>query len=697
MAIALVTDIPLFNCMKSDMNLFNSMKKLIYLAAIMLIASCNNNGTVSNAVPAIDTANFDKSIALNDDFYQFATGGWQKNNPLRDEFARYGAFDVLRENNEIRLNDLFKEMTTKEVAEGTVDKKICDLYKMGLDSVRLNKEGYAPVKEDIDQIMKMNDKSQITNALIEMHKGGANTLFLIGVEADLLNSKVNTLYMSQSGIGMGNKEYYLNKENEKIKSAYVLYLNKLFTLAGYSAEEAKKIVDDDMEIEMALAKSFFSNVELREIEKNYNPMTKSEFLKKYGAIEWEKFFEGINLPKFENIIVSQLSAMVGANNVVKNMPIEKIKHYFAAQTLDGAASYLSDDFSNASFEFYGKVMSGTKEQKPRWKRAMQIPNSVLGEAVGKMYVAKYFKAEDKEKMTMIVKNLQKSLGEHIAALDWMSDSTKAKAQEKLAAFTIKIGYPDKWKDYSTLAIDPKLSYWANIKNVSAWYVADNLKDLGKPVDKEKWYMSPQTVNAYYNPTSNEICFPAAILQPPFYNSNADDAVNYGAIGVVIGHEMTHGFDDQGRLFDKDGNMKNWWTPEDSKAFKAKTDILVRQFDSVQVLPGLKANGALSLGENIADQGGLRVAYTAMKNSQKGVEPAKIDGYTSDQRFYLAYAQVWAQNIRDEEAARLTKQDVHSLGKNRVNVTLRNIETFFKAFDIKEGAMFRPEAERVIIW
>ena len=673
------------------------MKKLIYLATIMLIASCKNSGTVSNTVPAIDTANFDKSIALNDDFYQFATGGWQKMNPLRDEFARYGAFDVLRENNEIRLNDLFKEMTTKQSAEGTVDKKICDLYKMGLDSVRLNKEGYEPVKKEIDQIMQMNDKNLITNALVEMHKGGASTLFTIGVDADLLNSKINTLYISQGGIGMGNKEYYLNKENENIKNSYIVYLNKLFTLAGYSVDEAKKIVDDDMEVEMALAKSFFSNVELRDIEKNYNPMKRADFLKKYSAIDWEKFFTGINLPKFDEIVVGQMAAMEGVNNVVKNMPIEKIKHYFAVQTLDGAASYLSDAFSNASFEFYGKVMSGTKEQKPRWKRAMQVPNSVLGEAVGEMYVAKYFKKEDKEKMTKIVKNLQKSLSEHIAALDWMSDSTKAKAQEKLATFTIKIGYPDKWKDYSTLTIDSKLSYWENIKNASAWYIADNLKDLGKPVDKAKWYMSPQTVNAYYNPTSNEICFPAAILQPPFYNSNADDAVNYGAIGVVIGHEMTHGFDDQGRLFDKDGNMKNWWTPEDSKAFKAKTDLLVKQFDSVKILPGLNANGALSLGENIADQGGLRIAYTAMKNAQKGVEPANIDGYTGDQRFYLAYAQVWAQNIRDEEAARLTKEDVHSLGKNRVNVSLRNIETFFKAFDIKSGAMFRPESERVIIW
>ena len=389
---------------------------------------------------------------------------------------------------------------------------------------------------------------------------------------------------------------------------------------------------------------------------------------------------------------------------MKTAPLDDIRYYLAAQYIDAAANYLSDDFIDASFDFYGRAMSGKQEQKPRWKRAMSVPNSTLGEAVGEIYVAKYFPEKDKIRMLEMVRNLQTALSQHIAGLDWMSDATKAKAQEKLAAFTVKIGYPDKWKDYTTLAIDPSKSYWENIVEANKWYTADNIADLGKPVDRDEWYMTPQTVNAYYNPTTNEICFPAAILQPPFYNPDADDAVNYGAIGVVIGHEMTHGFDDQGRNFDKDGNMNNWWTEEDAAAFKAKTEILVKQFDAIEVLPAkdgqpaIFANGALSLGENIADQGGLRVARTAYRNSLEGKEtPAPIDGFTPAQRFYLGYATLWAQNIRDEEIARLTKIDVHSLGKWRVNATLRNLQDFYDAFGITEGAMFLPEAERVVIW
>ncbi|MEG1701164.1 MAG: M13 family metallopeptidase, partial [Alistipes sp.] len=434
-----------------------------------------------------------------------------------------------------------------------------------------------------------------------------------------------------------------------------------------------------------------------------NPMSKADFEKSYDAIDWAVYNKAMGVGEFDTLIVCTPSSIANANELLKKAPLEDLRYYLAAQYIDAASNYLSDDFIDASFEFFGRVMSGTQEQKPRWKRAMSVPNSTLGEAVGEMYVAKYFPEKDKVRMLEMVKNLQTALGEHIAALDWMSDATKAKAAEKLAAFTVKIGYPDKWKDYSTLTIDPSKSYWENIINASAWYTADNISRLGKPVDKAEWQMSPQTVNAYYNPTTNEICFPAAILQPPFYNSEADDAVNYGAIGVVIGHEMTHGFDDQGCQFDKDGNMNNWWTEADAAAFKAKTAVLVQQFDAIEVLPArdsipaIHANGALSLGENIADQGGLRVAHTALHNALGESTPAPIDNFTADQRFYLGYAALWAQNIRDEEAARLTKLDVHSLGKWRVNATLRNLQSFYDAFGITEGAMFMPEADRVIIW
>ncbi len=666
--------------------------------------SCNNKPA---KVAAIDTTNFDPTVAPNEDFYQYATGGWQAKNPLKPEFSRYGSFDVLRENNEIRINELFQEMTAMQAEAGSVDQKISDLYKMGLDSVRLNKEGAAPVMADIAAIMQVEKGSALTKKLTEMILDTGNPLFTFGVMADLMDSNTNTFYLQQAGLGMGDRDYYLEESNAGLKKGYEALLAKLYTLAGVEEAAAAKAAADVVAFETELARISWSNVELRDVARGYNPMTVEKLKKNYGAIDWTLLFSELDKTGAKNIdraIVGQPSFFEGMSKLIDSTPIETLRYYLAGQYLTNAASYLSDDFYAASFDFYGRQMAGKQEQKPRWKRAMSVPNAVLGEAVGEMYVAKYFPKEDKERMLALVKNLQTALGEHIAALDWMSDATKAKAQEKLAAFHVKIGYPDKWKDYSSLTIDPAMDYWHNIKAASLWSSKDNLSKYGKPVDKDEWLMSPQTVNAYYNPTTNEICFPAAILQPPFYNPDADDAVNYGAIGVVIGHEMTHGFDDQGRNFDKDGNMNNWWTDDDAAAFKAKTDILVKQFDAIEVLPAkgdqpaVFANGALSLGENIADQGGLRVAYTAYHNSLKGKEtPAPIDGFTPDQRFYLAYAQLWAQNIRDEEIARLTKIDVHSLGKWRVNATLRNLQSFYDAFNITDGAMFMPEEERVIIW
>ena len=666
--------------------------------------SCNNKPA---KVPAIDTSNFDLSVAPNEDFYQYATGGWQAKNPLKPEFSRYGSFDVLRENNEVRINELFQEMTKMQAAAGSVDQKISDLYKMGLDSIRLNNEGAAPVKADLAGIMQIEKGSSLTKKLAELILDTGNPLFTFGVMADLMDSNTNAFYLQQAGLGMGDRDYYLEESNAALKKGYETLLAQLYTLAGVDEAQAAKAAADVVAFETELARISWSNVELRDVARGYNPMTIDELKKNCDAIDWALLFGELDKMGAKNIdraIVGQPSFFEGMSKLVAATPIETLRYYLAGQYLTNAASYLSDDFYAASFDFFGRQMAGKQEQKPRWKRAMTVPNAVLGEAVGEMYVAKYFPKEDKERMLALVGNLQTALGEHIAALDWMSDATKAKAQEKLASFRVKIGYPDKWKDYTSLTIDPAMDYWHNIKAASLWSSKDNLSKYGKPVDKEEWLMSPQTVNAYYNPTTNEICFPAAILQPPFYNPDADDAVNYGAIGVVIGHEMTHGFDDQGRNFDKDGNMNNWWTDEDAAAFKAKTDVLVKQFDAIEVLPAkegqpaLFANGALSLGENIADQGGLRVAYTAYHNTLEGKDtPAPIDGFSPDQRFYLAYAQLWAQNIRDEEIARLTKIDVHSLGKWRVNATLRNLQTFYDAFGITDGAMFMPEEERVIIW
>ncbi len=667
---------------------------------IALMTGCSQQKQTTS-VPAIDLSNFDTSIAPNEDFYQYATGGWQKKNPLKPEFARYGAFDVLRENNEVRINELFSQMTKSTAEKGSVEQKIADLYTMGLDSTRLNSEGLAPVKADIEQIMSVADLKQLSQLVAQMHMQAGNPLFGVGVSADLMNSNINALYIQQSGLGMGNRDYYLDAENAAMREGYTAWLTKAFTLYGMEDPAGKAAAVVAFETKMA--EKFRSNVDLRDIAANYNPMSKADFVKRYDAIDWAAYFDGMGIGDFETIIVGQPETLDAVNTLLKTEPLETLRAYLAADYLGSAAPYLSDDIYAAYFDFFGRQMSGQQEMRPRWKRAMNVPNGLLGEAVGEIYVAKYFPESDKQRMTEMVKNLQTALSQHIDALDWMSDATKAKAQEKLAKFTVKIGYPDKWKDYSSLEIDPAVSYWENLKRATAWYTHDNISKLGTEVDRDEWFMTPQTVNAYYNPTTNEICFPAAILQPPFYNPAADDAVNYGAIGVVIGHEMTHGFDDQGRQFDKDGNMNNWWAEEDAVAFKAKTDILVEQFNKIEVLPAkegqpaVMADGALTLGENIADQGGLRVAYTALHNTLAGTEPAPVDGFTADQRFYLAYATLWGQNIRDEEAARLTKLDVHSLGRNRVNATLSNIDTFLKAFNITDGAMYRPEAERVIIW
>ena len=676
------------------------MKKfLLIISTVAIMASCNQKA--AQTVPAIDRANFDETVALNEDFYQYATGGWQKANPLTPEYSRYGVFEVLAKNNELQINELFSAMLESKAEVGTVEQKIADLYTMGLDSVRLNQEGVAPVKRDVDQIMALTNAQELSIAVARIHEAAGSPLFGLYVGADLMNSKINILNIDQSGLGLGNRDYYLEKENAAKREGYVQWLTKAFTMLGWAdaAEKAQAV----LAMETKMAEAFRSNVELRDVTANYNPMTREEFTKRYSAFDWAAYFSEMGIGQFDKIAVGQPEVLDRVFSLFEKEDVETVKAYLVASVMSSAAGYSGDELYAAYFDFFGRQMSGQEEMRPRWKRAMAVPNRILGEAVGELYVKKYFPESDKVRMQGIVKNLQTALGQHIDALEWMSAETKAKAHEKLNTFTVKIGYPDKWKDYSSLRIDPKLSYWDNIKRANIWYTEDNIADLGKEVDRDEWHMTPQTVNAYYNPTTNEICFPAAILQPPFYNSAADDAVNYGAIGVVIGHEMTHGFDDQGRQFDKEGNMSNWWTEEDAVAFKQRTDILVDQFNKVLIMPAqgdqpaLYANGEFSLGENIADQGGLRVSYTAMQNSFGGQHPEPIDGLTAEQRFYLSYATIWAQTMRDEEVIRRTKTDEHSLGKNRVNVTLRNIDTFHKAFGITDGAMFLPEQERVIIW
>ena len=527
---------------------------------------------------------------------------------------------------------------------------------------------------------------------------GVNAFFGTGVEADMMNADMNVMYWGQGGLGLGDRDYYIKDgENEKrVLEAYRKYLTTIAELAGYSAKDANRLATNAISVEKTLARAATSREELRNPMAGYNPMSMEKLAKDYPNVDLRRYFAKSGIDNIETLIVGQPKSLAAVDVIMKTAPEQVLRDYLAAGYLKSASPYLSDDFVNASFELT-KTISGVQQMQPRWKRALSVPNNMLGEALGQLYVEKYFPASSKEKMLTLVGNLQTALGQHIDNLTWMSDATKAKAREKLAAFTVKIGYPDKWRDYSALNVDPSKSYWQNVQDAIIFNNEFNLADFGKPVDRSRWYMTPQTVNAYYNPTTNEICFPAGILQAPYFNPEADDAENYGAIGVVIGHEMTHGFDDQGRQFDKDGNLKDWWTEEDAAAFTKLADGLVAQFDAIKVLGDTHANGRFTLGENIADQGGLRVAYTAYHNALNG-EGETIGGFTPDQRFYLSYANVWAGNIRDAEILRRTQIDPHSLGKWRVNASLRNIAPFFKAFSIKEGdPMFRPAEERVIIW
>ena len=673
------------------------MKKISY--AVLSIAFASTITMCTTKSPkGVDRANLNDSVAPQEDFYAYACGGWMESNPLKPEYSRFGTFDQLGENTRQQVKDLVTGLDSKNAEKGSAAQQIGDLYAMGMDSVRLNEQGAAPVMNDLQTINSTN-RQDIIDLMASMV--GIDAFFGTGVDADMMNSDMNTMYWQQGGLGLGDRDYYLedSENTSKIREAYKTYIKTITSLVGYDAEAQQRVVDNVMRIETALAQAAMSREELRDPAASYNPMSLDQITKEYPNVDLRRYFAKQGIENIDTVIIGQPKSLAAVNELMGNETEEALRDYLTVGYLASAANYLSDDFINANFELR-RVISGVQQLQPRWKRALAIPNGMLGEAVGQLYVEKYFPQSSKDKMLKLVENLKVALGQHIDALTWMSDSTKVQAQEKLATFTVKIGFPDKWRDYSTLTIDPEKSYWENVQAAIKHNVDFSLADYGKPVDKTRWYMPPQTVNAYYSPLSNEICFPAGILQAPFFDPEADDALNYGAIGVVIGHEMTHGFDDQGRQFDKEGNLKNWWAESDAQAFNQLADVLVAQFDSVVVHEetGTRANGRFTLGENIADQGGLRVAMTAYKNSQKDAPAEIIDGFTPEQRFYLAYANVWAGNIRDEEILSRTKTDPHSLGRWRVNATLRNIEEFFQAFDIKEGdAMYRPVEERVIIW
>ena len=679
------------------------MKKIILAGAMLVAASMSLSA--QEHLKSLNPSYIDPATPASKDFYQHENNGCMEAHPLTAEHARYGQFNILNDSSEYRVRDIVTNLAATNPKPGTVAYKVSTIYNQALDSTRRNAEGTKPILADLKKIEDTSHEG-LSDLLMWMHANYSNPFFGAGPMEDLANSNVYAMYVSGTGLGMGDRDYYLlnDTDNKKVREAYKKLIARQMQNAGYSKKDATRIMKNVMKIETLLADSTWTREESRNIPAMYNPRSIAQLKADYPHVDWDNYFvKTMNIATPEVVIVTNPNTVKQADNLLGSLSDREIKDYLLWEYVSQASGKLSDAFTNANFD-YSKVVSGVQQQRPRWKRALAATEGALGEAIGQLYVEKYFPESSKQYMIGLVENLRTALGKHIINLDWMSDDTKLNAIKKLNAFTVKIGYPDQWKDYSTMEIDPDLSYYENMHNVSKWHNNEQLKKWGKPVDKTEWGMTPQTINAYYNPLANEIVFPAGILQAPFFDPNASDAENYGGIGVVIGHEMTHGFDDQGCNFDADGNMANWWTAEDAAAFAEKTQGLVEQFNAVEILPGLMANGQYTLGENIADQGGLRVAMTAFLDSQKkkGVditsEEAKIDGFDPLQVFYMNYANLWASNIRPEEMRSLTTGDVHSLGINRVNVTLRNIAPFFKAFNINEGdEMFRPEAERIIIW
>ena len=650
----------------------------------------------------IDVTNLDVEVRPGDDFYEYANGGWMKKNPLTAEYARYGQFDALAEKNREQLKELVLEQAALEnPAPGSEAKKIGDLYNLAMDSVRRNSEGYAPIQPLLDKVAAVSDRSQLLPLSAELMRQGISTAFHVFFEADIMNSRENLLQIYQGGLSLPEKSYYIDEDSVtvSIRDKFREHVVKMFMLCGFSEEQSKENMQAVMRIEKRIAEKSFDNVQQRDPAANYHKFSYDSLKTEYSTLPWDVFFDSLGIKDVCSVNVAQTEPLKEVAAIFEQEPLEDILAYMQWNVINSTAGELNDELSAQNFDFYGRTLSGAQEQRPRWKRALGVVNATLGEAVGKLYVAKYFPPAAKERMLALVGNLQKALAQRIDAQEWMSDSTKQFAHDKLNSFRVKIGYPDKWKNYDNLIIDPADSYAANCRRISEFMWDDMIaRKHNKPVDVDEWYMTPQTVNAYYNPTTNEICFPAGILQYPFFDMDADDAFNYGAIGVVIGHEMTHGFDDQGRRFDKNGNFTDWWTEKDAESFNERTKVIINHFNDIYVLPDMKANGELTVGENIADHGGLTIAMQAFRNATENTEPLVLDGFTPEQRFYLAYANVWAGNIRDEEIRNRTKSDPHSLSRWRVNGTLPHIEDWYKAFGITaDDKLYIPENKRLNIW
>ncbi|MBR6140242.1 MAG: M13 family metallopeptidase [Bacteroidaceae bacterium] len=685
------------------------MKKkhlIMAFALTAMAAACTPSG--KQLASGIDLANLDSTYLPGTDFYMYATGGWQKLHPLTAEYSRFGSFDQLQEDNNERLRSLIDSVAAQENKKGSVEQKIADLYNSVMDSARLNSDGLADAYDFLacfhfeEEVVPPRDedvRNWLENVWPRMQRQGVPGLFGMYIAADEKDAKNNIVTIVQGGLTLGQKDYYVDKDarSEEIRKAYREYIIDLCQHFSFSEPDYTQMAEDVLRIETRIAEASKSRTELRDPEDNYNKLTYKELKEQFPGIHWDGFFQLFGMNGVKEVCLGQPVAIHEVEKILKEETQESLRNIYLWHAMDMAASCIDDASRALSFNFYGKVMSGKEEDRPRWKRAVAAVEGGLGEALGQLYVAKYFPPEAKKRMEKLINNLQIALGERIDVQEWMSDETKKVAREKLDAFYVKVGYPDKWKDYSDLEIGE--SYLRNILAVGEWEIKDMIKTkFNKPVDRDEWYMTPQTVNAYYNPTTNEICFPAGILQPPFFDMQADDAFNYGAIGVVIGHEMTHGFDDNGSKYDKNGNLVTWWSEEDRKEFEERIQVMRAFHDSIEVMPGLHANGSLTLGENMADHGGLMVAFQAFKNATASNPLPVIDGFTPEQRFFLAYANVWGQNIRDEEIQKRVKGDPHQLGMWRVNGQMPHIDAWYDAFGITEAdPMFVPKEKRVTIW